>query len=282
MSETSTAGTSDSGDAPRRYSLTQRRYLDLVEVDAALMADTASVIDLDLAVPTCPGWTVRDALLHTAEVYQHKITCVRLGKAPEPDWPPIGWPAPGDVADPVATLRRWAGELLTELGAHPEDAHAPTWWPPDQTVGFWCRRMAHETAVHRVDVQSAAGWASPVDPELALDGIDELLGINLSWDWSDASEEDWAGVDPQAGVGLPLDLVVGERRWRVELTPTGATVAGLAGEAFDGPVAAATIAGAGSDVLLWGWGRLPDSAVTIGGDAALVAAVKDRLRLSTQ
>ena len=37
--------------------------------------------------------------------------------------------------------------------------------------------MALETAVHRWDAEQAAGHLSPIDPELAADGIDEALHI---------------------------------------------------------------------------------------------------------
>ena len=43
------------------------------------------------------------------------------------------------------------------------DPAAPswTWWPDDQTAGFWLRRMAQETAVHRVDVELPLGATTP-------------------------------------------------------------------------------------------------------------------------
>jgi MDMPI C-terminal domain/Mycothiol maleylpyruvate isomerase N-terminal domain len=40
---------------------------------------------------------------------------------------------------------------------------------PDQTAGFWRRRMAQETVVHRVDAESAHGRASPVPAALAAE-----------------------------------------------------------------------------------------------------------------
>ena len=38
------------------------------------------------------------------------------------------------------------------------------------------RRMAHETAIHRADAESTAGPITPLDPGLAADGVDEVLG----------------------------------------------------------------------------------------------------------
>jgi hypothetical protein len=55
---------------------------------------------------------------------------------------------------------------------------------PDQTVGFWARRMALKTVVHRVDAEQARGAVAPVDAALGTDGIDEIFVIMLAGDWS--------------------------------------------------------------------------------------------------
>jgi hypothetical protein len=39
---------------------------------------------------------------------------------------------------------------MSPAGRKPEDP-AGSWYTPDQTVGFWIRRMAHETVIHRID-----------------------------------------------------------------------------------------------------------------------------------
>ena len=50
-----------------------------------------------------------------------------------------------------------------------------------QTSGFWARRMAVETAVHRYDAQLAAGDPQPVERMLAADGVDEYLDVLPFW-----------------------------------------------------------------------------------------------------
>ncbi len=58
------------------------------------------------------------------------------------------------------------------------DPRQPCWgFGPQQDVGFWQRRQAHETAVHRVDVERCLGPAAPVDDALAEDGIAEVLEV---------------------------------------------------------------------------------------------------------
>jgi uncharacterized protein (TIGR03083 family) len=263
------------------YSLAPARYLALVRADADLLADTAASLDLDAPVPPCPGWTVRDAVLHTAQVYLHKIACTREGGQPDP-WPPEPWPPAEASADPVAFFRWTQAELLAELGSRDPASPSATWWPLDQTVGFWCRRMAQETAVHRADVESAAGPITPVDADLALDGVDEVLELMLAGDWSDVTPEEWGAVDPQAGAGRPIDLIAGDRRWRVLAHPDRVDVGGLRGKPIEGPPADLSVTGEPSDLLLWVWGRLPDSVVALDGDLGLVQALRDRLVLATQ
>jgi hypothetical protein len=151
-----------------------------------------------------------------------------------------------------------------------------TWWPPDQTVGFWYRRMAQETAVHRFDAESGHGEITPVDDALATDGVAEVLELMLADDWSDVSEEEWADVSPAAGAGRTIAVRTGESGWRVTLQPDRIDVT-----AEPGP-ADATVTGEPSEVLLWLWGRRPDDAVRISGNATAVSALRDRLRLATQ
>jgi hypothetical protein len=64
------------------------RYLELLKSDGHLLR-VAATGNVDAAVPACPGWTVRDVVVHTAEVYEHKIAGIKLGGARPNPWPPI-------------------------------------------------------------------------------------------------------------------------------------------------------------------------------------------------
>lgn len=69
-----------------------------------------------------------------------------------------------DSADPLAWLSTGASALAEAVTGAPEDLEALVFLndaPPAR--GFWARRQCHETTM----------W---IDPELAGDGIDELLG----------------------------------------------------------------------------------------------------------
>ena len=237
------------------------RYLELLRSDAGLLR-AAAASGLDAAVPPCPGWTVRDAVEHVCEVYEHKAACIALaGARPEP-WPPE-WPE----RDPLAWFDDAFARLLAALEGTDADAPSWTWWPEDQTAGFWVRRMAQETAVHRVDVQSAFGDPSPVDAELAVDGVDEVLTMMLADDWSDEPHPELTGT---------AVVRAGDDVWHVDMAAEEVSV-----RRGEGP-ADVTVRGEPSPLLLWLWGRAPDDAVTFEGDAGAFRRLRDRLALATQ
>ncbi|MGN6331227.1 MAG: maleylpyruvate isomerase family mycothiol-dependent enzyme [Motilibacteraceae bacterium] len=240
------------------------RYLALLRADGERLAQVADGA-LEAPVPPCPGWSVRDAVVHTASVYGHKAACIRLGRRPEEgEW--ATEPAAG--VDVVAWFRATLHDLTALLEQHGPDAAAYTWWPPEQTTGFWFRRMALETAVHRVDVESAVGQVTAVDDDLAVDGVDEVLALMLG-------SEDWT-QDPVPGNEGLVAVRTGDRAWRVELRPDAVTVTEGVG------AAEATVTGEPSELFLWLWGRRPDEAVRVEGDDAAVRRLRERISLATQ
>lgn len=236
-------------------------YLRLLRADAELLAGAATAAGAEALVPSCPGWTVRDLVEHTGSVYAHKVACMQLGRRPaEGEWS-LG-PAPGQEL--VAWFREQLAGLLAELEARDPASPAYTWYPPDQTAGFWRRRMAQETAVHRVDAELAAGEATPVERELAVDGVDELLSVFLGGPWY----ED----EPQPGAsGETFAVRTSGRVWRVTLEERALPVT-----TEEGP-AVASVAGEPHDVLMWLWGR-PATGVEIDGD---VTELRKRLDFVT-
>ncbi len=243
--------------------LTTAAYL--AHLDADVEAMLAASTDLVADVPGCPGWTVRDLLSHLVGVYRHKVAAMDADA--EPAGPEGGWGDIAEGADVRDVLRTEHAVLLERLTAR--DAGSPTWswWPGEQTVGFWQRRMAQETAVHRWDAQSAvlgADDADPIPDELATDGIDELLGW-LTWPWDD---------DPQpAAAGQSVLVAAGEHSWTVTLHPTRVTVVG--GSASGD--AAALLAAEPSGLLLHLWGRPGEHGVATGGDQVALDLLQQRL-----
>jgi Mycothiol maleylpyruvate isomerase N-terminal domain/MDMPI C-terminal domain len=204
-------------------------------------------------------------------VYLHKVECMRRQKEPEP-WPPADLPE----EPALARLDRAYGELTAEFAARKPEDTAHTWYEPDQTVGFWIRRMAQETVIHRVDAEQALGEPLAEIPEdLALDGIDEVLERFLAY-----GAQGWPGEFEGL---LPSEepAAVGVRAagsgWLVRAAPNGVWVERSAPDA----PAAAGLAGVPDAVLLWLW-RRADSGVTREGDLAEVDRLHAMLRVATQ
>ena len=159
------------------------RYLDCLTADFTRLRAVVPA-SLTAPVPTCPGWTVADLTRHVGEVYLHKTLAMRDGAEPE-TFPPEGLAG----EEPVALLDRSYAGLRAEFAARRPADPAGSWYTPDQTVGFWIRRMAQETVIHRIDAELGAGQpVNPVPDDLAIDGIDELLKVFVAFsvaEWGD-------------------------------------------------------------------------------------------------
>jgi uncharacterized protein (TIGR03083 family) len=249
------------------------RFLDCLAVDFARLRAVAPT-DPAAAVPTCPGWTVADLTRHVGEVYLHKTLAMRDGVQPEP-WPPA------ELADeePLALLDRAYAGLRDEFAAcRPEDP-AGSWYAPDQTVGFWSRRMAHETVIHRIDAELGTGQpVAPVPDDLAVDGIDELLKVFVAYSvatWGDYFTGILAGSP-----GRTYTLRTDGAAWLVRTGPGLVAVADGADDAAD-----VTVSGPPTSVLRWVWNREgagEPSGVTVQGDPEAVQELRRCIVTATQ
>lgn len=238
-------------------------FLSALDADYRRFVFATRQADPAAKVPTCPEWTVDDLISHVGHVYLHKAESIRLNAAPSP-WPPdLG----GETAPNL--LRRAYSELNDEFAARQADSPAHTWYGPDQTVGFWIRRMAQETVIHRIDAEFAAGLESaPIPDDLALDGIDEILNIFLCWaaeQWPEDFAEELSKGDGSVAVG---DFVVS---WK-----EGGITAARSGSAD------ATVKGSPEALLRWLWRRADDTTIQIDGDEAKVAQFRSLLGAATQ
>jgi uncharacterized protein (TIGR03083 family) len=260
----------------------------LSEDFAALRACVAR--DLTASVPTCPQWTAGDLATHVAEVYLHKIEIMRTGK-----FPTDGWPPPDAREEPTLDLLdRGFRELQADFAARKPADPALTWYEPNQSVGFWIRRMAQETLIHRADAEIAAGDpVGPVPEDLALDGIDEVLDCFLSRvacrsgsqpafasfgsrHWT----EDFAGVLP-AEPAPPVLVNTAELGWLIKAGPDGVDLERVrVGPAET--LGAAQVSGNPAAVLLWLWRRADDANVSITGDKDAVVLLWQLLYAATQ
>ncbi len=149
-------------------------HCDYLEVEVERFARAVETTNDAVAVPSCPGWTVHDLSEHLGTIHrwaEHLVRVEAPTRVPSQEM--------GLELSPVDApwIRRGGAELVATLRASNPDA--PMWaWGVDQHVRFWSRRQLHETMVHRIDLELAAGWEPWVERDVASDAIDEFL-VNL-------------------------------------------------------------------------------------------------------
>lgn len=228
------------------------------EVDR--FADLLEHADLDRPVPACPDWDVADLGHHVGWVLD------RLGQ--------------------MAGQRMTTTDEVREITAverPADDARIPAWFreqvaavdpvlaglDPDEVVwnftrapnlgAFFPRRLHHELLVHTHDLAEAVGQRITIDPDEAVDGVDELLTV-LS-----TAGRRWEGDTP---VVLQVEEDTSGRQWRVRLEPGERAVADETTHAAD-----VTLRGDAPTLLLVLWRRRPPDAVTITGDTQVAEAI---------
>ena len=240
-------------------------WIESLKADGDLLAEVATTTAFDPDVPGCPGWRVRDLVGHLGRVHRWARTIVadridedgfgRLGELMNSE-------VPGDDGL-IEWFRAGHRDLVDTLEAAPEDLACFTFMPASTPRTFWARRQAHETAVHRVDAEQAAGRPSAIDPELAEDGVDELL----------------TGFAPRsrklrAAQPRRLRFGTGERHWLLTVGPDLTVTETGADEPAD-----VTVTGPGETLYLALWNRVPWDGLAVTGDDDLPSFWSDVFRV---
>jgi uncharacterized protein (TIGR03083 family) len=224
-----------------------RAYAAALRRDGAALAAAAET-DLRAAVPACPGWDVAELVWHMGGVH-HFWGAIARDALSSPD--AVRAPDRPQLTELVDWYRAGVERLAATLES--ADPSTPVWtWAPRKDVGFIQRRMAHETAVHRWDAESAVGVPGPIDAALAVDGIDEFLDVFLPFE----------GDLGASGESVHLHCTDAPGEWLVEIADGKLDVSRTHGK---GDVAAR---GGASDLLLLLWRRVPMSRVDVHGDRA--------------
>ncbi len=217
------------------------------------LAAAARAAGVDAPVPSCPTWTVADLLGHIGRIHRW-VTRILVDRAQArgEHWSEHAPPPPGELLDWFA---HGVDPLADALGAAGPEVAVWT-WTPDRSSGFWARRQAVETAVHRYDAQLAVNATTPVDPMLAVDGIDELFWMVPYWQWADRVRGN--------GETLHFHCTDTEGEWLVRLRPDGVDVTH---EHAKGDVAAR---GTSSNLLLYLYGRATIDELEVFGDESVL------------
>ncbi len=248
-------------------------YISSLRHDIGVMTQAAQSVGLDVGIPTCPGWTMRDLLTHTGAVHRHKSETLRGDYESRPA-PHPGTPSRRlSDASVLAWFEEGAAELLDVCATAELDAPTWTWCPHEHTNAWWVRRMAHETVIHGSDAVIAAGGLPEIAECLAVDGVDEIMDEFL------VSAPSWGTVTPTGGV---VRLEASDRTWSVRLaefsgtSPTsGNEFLGLRKLVIDDVAEPETVVAtdpASLDLWLWGRAELPDGAAH--GDLSLITELR--------
>ena len=236
-----------------------------LESDGKLLIAAARRAGWDAPVPGTE-WDVRQLVTHTGGIHRWAADIVTtcsttfdtpageaVGSGPEDD-ELAEWFENGHVAL-VATLR-----------AAPADLECATFLPADSPLHFWARRQAHETAMHRVDAEGAAGGEVTLfDEVFAQDGIAEIV-CGFARRKSNAVER---------AATLGLDAADGPS-WLI--TFGGERIEAAESEDLVGTDV--TVRGVSSDLYRWLWNRPSDAVVDGDPEVADLWAKTVRVRWS--
>jgi uncharacterized protein (TIGR03083 family) len=243
----------------------QRHYAELT-ASTQIIAELIDGSDLGRPVPTCPGWTLRQLATHVGRAQRWAAEIVSTRSA---EFIPFRSVPDGRIPDDPAQHAGWlhagADRLIGAVRTAGEDR---VWaFGRQRPAPFWARRMAHETAVHRADVQLATGRAPVIDADIAADGIDEWL-MYLSGPLQDEPDLRLAALAEGQSLHVhATDAPAGTGEWLVRRDQAGVHARREHGRAD------VALRGGASDLLLVLMNRLPagDRAVQVLGDPAVLS-----------
>jgi uncharacterized protein (TIGR03083 family) len=254
--------------------LTFDGYLAHLRDESARFRAVLADCDPEARVPSCPDWSAADLLWHLARVQWFWGTTMRnRPAAPEGDDDDevAGPERPASYDGLLAAYDGYSAALLAEL--EKADPAEPAWsWASEQTVGFTFRRQAHEALIHRLDAEQTAGRVTPLDAELAADGVDECLDVMFG------GKPPWG-----AFAGLPhyvrVDITdAGKSIWVQLGTFSGTDPDGGASYADEPDIAVVADPGAEPDAVVsgpapaldgWLWRRGDDADISVTGDRGI-------------
>jgi uncharacterized protein (TIGR03083 family) len=260
------------GYAHRMRQLSDERYRQALRDETARLAAAVAGADPDAPVPACPEWPLRGLVEHVGRAHRWAAAVTGHGYLPLAETPG------GTPPDTVGDWPRWLGEgadlvVAAVDGAGPD---TPVWTPLGPLPArFWLRRSTHDTAVHRVDAERAAGAAPRgIDPDVAADGFTEGLELVTL----PAARRARPALAELRGTGQTLHFhatdaeLAGAGEWLVERAPDG--LRWRPGHARSD----VAVRGTASDLLLLGLRRIPVTApgLAVRGDRRLLAEYLER------
>ncbi|MBJ7594244.1 MAG: maleylpyruvate isomerase family mycothiol-dependent enzyme [Candidatus Dormibacteraeota bacterium] len=251
--------TPDAGD---RTTLTVDECLVRLRVEGERLGEVAAATALDAAVPGCPGWDVDALVRHMGDVHRWAGAIVRDRVQERLRLDSVG---PDDRDGLLAWYRDGHRQLLDALSSATPDDLFWAWAEAPSPLAFWARRQAHETAIHRLDVEQAAGLApTPFPARVAADGIDEWLLLAPAR----------CRVAEGSVGSLQVDPSDAPDRWLVALRSEGITVE------RDGGRADCSVNAPASDLFALLMNRRDIDGIGVDGDTAVLQTWRESVRFT--
>ncbi|MGH9008066.1 MAG: maleylpyruvate isomerase family mycothiol-dependent enzyme [Acidimicrobiales bacterium] len=241
-------------------------HLSALESDGHRLADAVTRSGLDAPIPTCPGWNTRDLVRHLG--YVHRWAGTHVAQASPTEL--VGHSEAEVLAQGPedGALLEWFldghAELVTTLRTADPDLVCWTFMGTESSLDFWCRRQAHETAVHRVDAERASGPAGPIAVAFAADGVDELI---MSF-----TPREKTPMHSSAPRTLGVHATDTGHRWRVSVSEGRAEAERGSSEGD------CVITGSAPELYLLLWNRL-DRGPSVNGDPAVLDLWRSEMRV---
>lgn len=228
-------------------------HVDAIEQEAELIGELAER-GLKVAIRNSPGWDLEALLLHLADSFERAVAQLEV-----PDQAAKAVTRVQPAGSALGSFEESRLALVSALRDH--DPADPCWNSvgEDLTVGFLARRLAHESAIHRIDAEVARGAATTIDPELAADGVDERLFVVLA-------HHSEGGEMPELGGSICLICSDRDAAWSIDASRGRFRV-----RAGRGPADAAVVATA-SDLFCFAWSRPTIRPLQVTGRMAVVEA----------
>lgn len=245
-------------------------YLDHIRTESARFLEVLTSCPPDARVPSCPDWDASDLLWHLGEVqhWWHHVITTRPA-APDAYVDPV---RPATYDGLLDFFREWHALFVKELSAADPAEAAWSWSarPDHHDVAFTYRRQAHESLIHRLDAELAAGSVTQLPTALAADGVEEAIdvmyGAQPSWGRFDGLDKyvEYRITDMGESVWAQLGLFSG-------IAPDGeehADVLDQHAAAAPGREADLVVSGTAAALDSWLWHRSTEG-VVIEGDPAV-------------
>jgi uncharacterized protein (TIGR03083 family) len=246
-------------------------YVAVLSGEAGVFAAAGEEAGHDAPVPTCPGWTVTDLVLHMGEVHRWATAVVNARATKLSQVPSDFLGALPDKPELFDWFRQGVTALCAALTSADPAVEYATFLhePPSPRLLFWARRQMLETSMHRIDAEAAAGRCTGFTPDVALDGIDEFL----------------TGFLPRSRTSLhtdePRTLQIAPdystQRWTVAISADAPVT--TRSSAADAPKGDCVVGGAASDIYLALWNRSGLDTLHITGDPAVLDLLRDSVRV---